>query len=138
MSAMSKPLIHAQSSARKFGGVPEDYLDIHSLMDSSKAVTSLPTHRALTHNTWFVASILTRIFGEVFHRKSDGKPVSTRDIGEQHIAEDYRGFIPSASDFIDCLNVEDSMMNGKSKPPFHALIIKQHQKNFKDKSATVD
>lgn len=138
MSAMSKPLIHAQSSARKFGGTWEDYIDIHEIMDSSKAVTSLPTHRALTHNTWFVASILTRIFGEVFLRKSDGKPVSTRDIGEQHIAEDYRGFIPSASDFIDCLNVEDWMMNGKGKPPSHALIIKQQQKNLKEKTATVD
>ena len=135
---MSKPWIHAQSSARKFGGIPEDYLDIHSLLDSSKSVTSLPTHRALTHNTYFVSVILTRIFGEVFHRKSDGKPVSTRDVGEQHIAEDFRGFIPSASDFIDCLNVEDWMMNGKGKPPSHALIIKQQQKTLKEKTATFD
>ena len=135
---MSKPWIHAQSSARKFGGQAEDYLEIHELMDSSKVVTSLPTHRALTHNTYFVSVILTRIFGEVFHRKSDGKPVSTRDVGEQHIAEDFRGFIPSASDFIDCLNVEDWMMNGKGKPPSHALIIKQQQKTLKEKSATVD
>lgn len=124
---MSKPWIHAQSSARKFGGIPEDYLDIHSLLDSSKSVTSLPTHRALTHNTYFVSVILTRIFGEVFHRKSDGKPVSTRDVGEQHIAEDFRGFIPSASDFIDCLNVADWMLNGKGEPPSHALILKQRK-----------
>lgn len=31
------PYIHAELSAKRFGGVPEDYLDIHELMDSSKA-----------------------------------------------------------------------------------------------------
>ncbi len=30
---MSKPYIHALSSAKKFGGKPEDYLEIHQLMD---------------------------------------------------------------------------------------------------------
>ncbi len=30
---MAKPWIHAVSSAKKFGGVPEDYFDIHNLMD---------------------------------------------------------------------------------------------------------
>ena len=124
---MSKPWIHARSSARKFGGEPEDYLDIHSVMDSSKVVTSLPTHRALTHNTYFVSVILTRIFGEVFKRKSDGKLISTRDIGEQHIAEDFNGFIPSASDYLDCINVADWMMNGKGAPPSHALILRQRK-----------
>lgn len=130
---MSKPFIHAQSSARKFGGSWTDYIEIHEFLDSSKAVTSLPTHRALTHNSWFISTVLPRVFGEVFHRKSDGKPVSTRDVGEQHVAEDFRGFIPSASDFIDAINVEDWMMNGKSKPPSHTLIIIQQQKNIKDK-----
>lgn len=124
---MSKPWIHAKSSARKYGGEPGDYLEIHELMDSSKVVTSLPTHRALTHNTYFVSAILPRIFGEVFKRKSDGKLISTRDIGEQHIAEDFNGFIPSASDYLDCMNVPDWMMNGKGAPPSHALILKQRK-----------
>jgi len=124
---MSKPLIHARSSARRYGGTFEDYLDIHEFMDSSKAVTSLPSHRALTHNTWFVSTVLTRVFGEVFKRKSDGKLISTRDIGEQHIAEDFNGFIPSASDYLDCMNVPDWMMNGKGAPPSHALILRQRK-----------
>lgn len=119
---MSKPLIHANSSAKKFGGVASDYIHIHSFMDSSKNVTSLPTHRALTHNTWFIGTVLPAVFGETFKRESDGVEVSTRDIGEQHVAEDYKGFIPSASDFIDAMIVEDWMMNGKGTPPSHALI----------------
>lgn len=125
---MSKPWIHAKSSARKWGGIPEDYLPIHELMDSSKSVTSLPSHRILTHQSWFISTILPRIFGEVFNRKSDGKPVSTRDIGEQHVAEDFKGFIPSASDFIDELNIQPWMMNGNGTPPSHAIITGKRKK----------
>lgn len=127
---MSKPLIHAKSSARKFGGFWSDYIDIHEFMDSSKAVTSLPTHRALTHNTWFISTILTRVFGETFARESDGVVMSTRDIGEQHVAEDFRGFIPSAADFIDALNVDDWMMNGKGTPPSYSIITKQRPRTI--------
>ena len=62
---MAKPWIHALSSARKFGGKPEDYIDIHNLMDSSKGSIGDNRHRALTHNTWFIApeGPLERIFG---------------------------------------------------------------------------
>lgn len=55
---MAKPYIHAESSARRFGGVPKDYLEIHNIMDSSKAVFADNRHRALTHNSWFIGHIL--------------------------------------------------------------------------------
>jgi hypothetical protein len=132
---MSKPLIHAKSSAKKFGGKPSDYLKIHTFMDSSKNVTSLPTHRALTHNTWFIGTVLPAVFGETFKRESDGVEISTRDIGEQHVSEDFKGFIPSASDFIDAMIVEDWMMNGKSTPPSHALISDKLKERRKLKHA---
>ena len=51
---MSKPWIHSLSSARRFGGKPEDYIEIHNLMDSSKAAMSSNAHRALTHSHVFV------------------------------------------------------------------------------------
>ena len=44
---MSKPYVHAVSSAKKFGGIWEDYIDIHEFLDSSKAVMSDLRHRAL-------------------------------------------------------------------------------------------
>jgi hypothetical protein len=132
---MSKPLIHAKSSAKRFGGIPSDYMDIHSLMDSSKAVTSLPSHRIFTHQTFFISVILPRIFGETFKRASDGVEVSTRDIGEQHVAEDFHGFIPSASDYVDQLNVVPWMMNGKGNPPSHAMVFRKPKKQ---KTITVD
>lgn len=36
---VSKALIHARSSARKYGGQPEDYIAIHEKMDSRKMPT---------------------------------------------------------------------------------------------------
>ncbi len=43
---MAHPLHHAESSVRQFGGVPEDYLAIHSWFDATKAHLGLFTHRA--------------------------------------------------------------------------------------------
>jgi hypothetical protein len=100
---MAKPWIHCKSSAKKFGGKASDYLEIHQLMDSSKAAYCNNLHRTLTHNSWFLSVILERIFGVVIVN-SDGKEVSVREIGEQHVAEDFGGFIPTASDYLDLMD----------------------------------
>src|SRR6478752_3006656 len=50
--AMSKALIHARSSARKYGGKPEDYLAIHERMDSSKSAHAEVTHRCVFHSAF--------------------------------------------------------------------------------------
>lgn len=113
---MAKPIIHAISSAKKFGGKPEDYIEIHNLMDSSKIIISDNRHRALTHNSWFIGVILERIFGLTI-TNSEGIAVSVRDIGEQHVLEDFGGqFIPSAQDYLQALEYEP-WMNGKGQPP---------------------
>lgn len=67
---MAKPIVHARSSARRFGGQPEDYLAIHDLLDSSKAVFPDNRHRALTHNSWFFF-IVERIFGHEIEIKTE-------------------------------------------------------------------
>lgn len=114
---MSKPWIHSESSARRFGGEPEDYIEIHNLLDSSKGTIADSRHRALTHNAWFLSEILERIFGVVFEN-SAGRRVSVRDVGEQHVLEDYSGrFIPSAQDFLELVPQQDWMLNGKNGSP---------------------
>lgn len=120
---MSKPFIHAISSARKFGGKPEDYIDIHDLMDLSKGAMPDNRHRALTHNSWFLSNILERVFGHTI-KNSDGREVSVRDIGEQHILEDYSNkFIPTAQDFLQEMNFKQWMNNGvKEVAPSHQKI----------------
>lgn len=114
---MSKPYIHALSSVKRHGGKPEDYLDIHNLMDSSKATIADNRHRALTHNSWFVGTILEKIFG-ITRKNSDGRVYSVRDIGEEHVLEDYgKKFIPSAQDFLQEMEMKVWMNNGKGDVP---------------------
>lgn len=146
---MSKPLIHAYSSAKKFGGVWEDYMDIHELMDSSKSAFPDNRHRCLTHNSWFIGFIIPKVFGETFARKSDGKVVSSRDIAEQHVLEDYKlRFIPTAQDFIQEMKFQPWMQNGMGEPPTsHKLIteminesnaIKKTTRPIRNKSMVLD
>ena len=124
---MSKPLIHAKSSARKFGGQPEDYINIHNFMDSSKGAVASNMHRMLTHNSWFIApdGPLEKAFG-VFITNSEGKDISVRDIGEQHILEDFgHKFIPTVQDYLmDCTYAD--WMHGKGTPPSMEHIKKIH------------
>lgn len=127
---MSKPIIHAISSARKYGGAPEDYLPIHQLMDSSKNGVADNRHRVLTHNSWFISAggPLEMIFGVTF-TNSEGRQISVRDIGEQHILEDFGGrFIPTPQDYLERLPIEDWMNNGKGEPPPSYKILEENRK----------
>lgn len=118
-----KPWIHAESSAKKFGGKPEDYIEIHNLMDSSKGAVPDNRHRALTHTSWFLSTILERVFGVVI-TNSDGKKVSVRDVGEQHVLEDFRmRFIPTVQDYFELMEMKDWMNNGvRGTPSSHRKI----------------
>jgi hypothetical protein len=114
---MSKPYVHACSSARRFGGKPEDYIEIHNLLDSSKGVIADSRHRALTHTAWFLSVILEKIFG-ITVKNSLGREVSVRDIGEQHVLEDFGGrFIPSAQGYLEDMKFKDWMLCGNGEPP---------------------
>ena len=125
---MSKPWIHAVSSAKRFGGIPEDYIEIHNLLDSSKGTIADSRHRAMTHNAWFLSVILERIFG-VTLTNSEGKKISVRDVGEQHVLEDYRmRFIPSAQDFLQEIEVKEWMVSGNGQPPSSAKLYKKENK----------
>ena len=87
---------HAQHSAKRFGGVPEDYLQIHEFFDESKKCMGDIRHRAILHNT-FGTWLVEKIFGKVI--QVEGKPISVREIAEQHIIDDL-GFIPTIQDWL--------------------------------------
>jgi hypothetical protein len=126
---MAKPIFHAESSARRFGGISEDYIEIHNFLDSSKSVISDNRHRALTHNSWFLNNVLERVFGHTIIN-SDGQKVSVKEIGEQHVMEDYGGtFIPSAQDFIQEIEFKE-WMNGQGVPCSRMKIEKNRSKTF--------
>lgn len=114
---MAKPYIHAVSSAKKFGGEPEDYIEIHDFMDSSKGAIADNRHRALTHNSWFLSNVLERVFGHNI-TNSQGKRVSVRSIGERHVLEDFGNkYIPSAQDYLQEIEFQDWMNNGVGRAP---------------------
>ena len=111
------PLIHAKSSASKFGGLEEDYLAIHEKMDCSKFYFADKRHRALTHTLFWVKEVMLPLFGS-FIVNSDGKKVPVKDICEQHILEDFAlKFIPNVQDWLINLRGRDWMDNGKSGYP---------------------
>lgn len=109
--ALVKPYLHAKSSAKKYGGVPADYLPIHDFMDSSKACHASVKHRAILHNS-FGIFLAERVFGHNI-TNSDGKEVSVRDVAEQHVIEDL-GAIPSLDDWLECMELQE-WMGGPSK-----------------------
>ncbi|MDM1543909.1 hypothetical protein [Empedobacter sp. 189-2] len=124
-----KPHIHAKSSVKKFGGKLEDYLEIHQLLDSSKAAFADNRHRALTHNSWFINTILPKIFGDTIVN-NDGITVSVIDIAERHILEDFgMQFIPSAQDYLVEMKHE-AWMNGQGLPQSVFEVEKEKDRIF--------
>ena len=107
-----KPYIHAQSSAKKFGGNPDDYLPIHQWFDDTKAHFPDNRHRAIKHHSQGIFEC-ERLFGVVI-TNSDGRQVSVRDIGEQHVLEDL-GWIPTMSDYLYHLSIQNWMSDNKPK-----------------------
>lgn len=94
---MAHSYTHARSSAKKFGGVPEDYLAIHNWFDETKSAMADFRHRALRHHCLGIFWAEEK-FGVVI-QNSDGKIVPVRVIGEQHVKEDC-GFIPTVQDWL--------------------------------------
>ena len=105
---MAHPNIHAQSSAKKFGGKPEDYIHLHQWLDETKGWCGDFLHRMFRHHSEGIFE-MEKIFGKSFIN-SDGKTVYTRYVGEQHIKEDCFNYIPTAKDWIDALQAEKKPM----------------------------
>jgi hypothetical protein len=104
---------HAVSSARKWGGKPEDYRAVHDWLDGSKLIIADFRHRALRHHAegCFAAEAL---FGLTV-KNSIGRDVPVRMIAEQHIIEDL-GRIPSFADWVRAIRPEPWMRRVGSIP----------------------
>lgn len=107
-----KPYLHAKISVKRFGGVEEDYQALHDFFDSSKAALPDVRHRAILHSS-FGIFMLERVFGTTI-TNSDGKEVSVRDIGEQHVMDDL-GFIPTPEKWLRNMRIEPWMAGGIHK-----------------------
>lgn len=123
---MAHCFYHARNSAKKWGGVPEDYQPLHDWFDQSKEHIPTMQHRALRHHTQGIFD-LEREFGTTI-TNSDGVSVPVRLIGEQHVLEDL-GRIPSLKDWFVHLRVQPWMMKGgvlkedpKPQPPLSQTL----------------
>lgn len=104
---MTHTYYHAQSTARIFGGVPEDYLDIHNWFDATKESFCDFRHRALRHHAEGIFEC-ERVFG-ITILNSEGKRVPVRYIGEQHVMEDCGGRVPTLADWLSTIRPEPWM-----------------------------
>lgn len=102
-----KPYVHAKNSARKWGGKPEDYQRFHDWFDQTKAALPDMRHRAVLHSA-FGIFLLEKQFGPTF-TNSEGRTISVRDIGEDHVMEDL-GFIPTLERWLEHLPLEEWML----------------------------
>ncbi len=111
---------HSQSSAKKWGGTPDDYLPIHTFIDSSKRTLGDVRHRALYHHTEGVF-LCERIFGAAITIGHSKVPV--RLIAERHILEDL-GWLPTPADYLNGLPLKPWMSGSQRKelPLSHLLL----------------
>ena len=98
---MAHPWVHSKSSAKKFGGSPVDYLEIHNWLDETKAWVGHSMHRMFRHHSEGIFECEKR-FGMII-TNSDGKDVYVRYVAEQHVKEDCNNYIPTAKEWVDMI-----------------------------------
>lgn len=91
---MSHMKYHADSSARRFGGNPEDYYELHSWFDATKELFGDFRHRALRHHSHGIYEA-ERKFGIIL---PNGAP--TRLVAEMHVRQDCNNRIPDVADWL--------------------------------------
>ena len=116
---MSNPYYHAVSSAKRFGGIPEDYLKLHEWFDRGKASQPDFKHRCLSHHAQGIFDA-TEVFGLTL-TISTGAQVPVRLIGEQHVTEDL-GFIPTLQDWMELLTAK-RWMSPRAKLLFRKAFV---------------
>ena len=104
------PWHHAERSAKLQGGRPEDYLALHEWFDATKIAMPQFRHRAIRHHSFGIFEA-AKVFGPTI-LNSDGRPVPTRILGEQHCRDDH-GRVPSLEDWLRCLRSEPWMNDAR-------------------------
>ena len=120
---MTAPCFHADSSARVFGGVAEDYIEIHNWFDETKVAYGDFRHRAIRHHAFGIAECV-KLFGD-FLINSDGTKVAVRYIAEQHVIEDC-GRIPSMNEWLETMQPKGWM--ARATPTFLKHGTREKQK----------
>ena len=78
---MSTAIHHAMSSAKKFGGEPDDYLAIHEFFDQFKNQDWHFAHRVVLHHTGGI-EIAEQVFGAYIRVKTRARK-KKKDLSEE-------------------------------------------------------
>lgn len=97
--------------AKKYGGIPSDYHDIDTFIDSSKMAFPDMRHRAILHSA-FGCFIVEQVFG-ITRENSQSITYSPRDVAEDHILQDL-GFIPTVESYLQNMQLQP-WMSGTNK-----------------------
>lgn len=115
------PFHHSLSSAARYGGSAEEYLEIHDWFDGSKRSWCDPRHRALRHHSEGIDDCV-KLFGYTLEI-SNGKQIPVRYIGEDHVREDL-GNIPTMKDWFENISMQKWMfMTMKPKKETHEKLM---------------
>ena len=128
---MATSFLHAQHSVKRFGGSPNDYIEIHEFIDESKKCLGDVRHRALLHNT-FGPWVTQKVFGRTIVN-SENKEVAVREIAEQHILDDL-GFIPTLEDWFQKLPIETWMSGSVKKEYNRKEFVENVIRRYKNES----
>lgn len=82
---MANPWHHSVSSVRKWGGVPEDYIEVHTWFDASKEHVADFRHRALRHHTQGIFEC-ERTFGNTITLSTCQRCGKTEENGAHYLA----------------------------------------------------
>lgn len=126
---------HSKSSAKKWGGHPNDYTAVHEFIDQSKVAMADVRHRALLHHT--LGTRLAEQALGVTITNSDGREVPVREIAERHIIEDL-GFLPTPQDWLERMPFEAwagghiALLERKGIRVRKSISTKYHEHNSKE------
>ena len=102
----------AETSAKRWGGEPEEYLRVHGFFDETAAEVpgADPRHRALRHHTTGVREC-EQAFGHAT-RLSTGRTIPVRWVAERHLVEEF-GVLPTAADWLRRIRRERWMADAR-------------------------
>ncbi|MFD5069157.1 DUF6915 family protein [Streptomyces sp. NPDC058369] len=119
---------HAVSASRKWGGRPEDYIEIEEFIDSSKKSMGDVRHRSLYHHTegvWLCQLIFGRTITVPKKNGHGTVEVPVRLIAERHIIEDL-GWLPAHADYHKDNPIQKWMSGSQRKEvPLSTLLLNQ-------------
>lgn len=121
---MSNPLVHAERSARKWGGSVDDYLPLHQWFDATKRHLADNRHRMLLHNSFGIL-LAEQAFGLAL-TNSAGHRVFVCDLATQHIVEDI-GLVPSVAQCLSELPLRPWMAGSRRVSVPAAALLGFHR-----------